>query len=146
AGAAASATGFSCTAEVALLAVCREIRPAGHGRPSAGRGGEGCGARQHRQADFRLLDDEEALFLGFFVFEALFFGGSPRLSRSRSIRSMTPVISGSAASFSVTFFPFILAAMIFSRLARYWSVYFEGSNSSVRLPMSCSAIFSSWGR
>src|SRR4029079_8273437 len=70
-----------------------------------------------------------------------------RLALSRDMRSSTPLSTGSpSGSSSLIFLPRILALMTFIRLARYSSVYFEGSNGSARFSTSCSAILSSWGR
>src|SRR5690606_27500937 len=121
-GAPAPAAGLCGAGEIALPTVGGE---SGFLRHGGGSDGDRSGARPdvHRQADFRFA--LEPLFF-FALVDALFFGFSSRLSRRRSIRSITPVISGSAVSLRVTFFPFIFAAMIFSRFARYSSVYFSG--------------------
>src|SRR4029079_15824585 len=70
-----------------------------------------------------------------------------RLALSRDMRSSTPLSTGSpSGSSSLIFLPRILALMTFIRLARYSSVYFDGSNGSARFSTSCSAILSSRGR
>src|SRR6185295_10282851 len=66
-----------------------------------------------------------------------------RLRRRRSMRSTTSACRGSAAGSSSTSLPFILPLMIRIRFSRYWSVYFDGSQSAARLLTSAFAMSSS---
>src|SRR4051812_6493695 len=109
-----------------------QSRPVGIEEPTLASIGRSVG-RTIGYAVFRFLAVCGFFATRFFAVARGFFPGFfpwSRLAWSRLMRSITGVAFGaSVSSYSISF-PFIFALMIFIRLARYSSWYFEGSKGS----------------